>query len=46
MLCPRVREIHEQNQAQEQEQDGAYERNIVAPRDEEAIWDQEGDHDQ
>ena len=41
-----MRKVNEQDQAQKQEQDRAYECNIIAPRNEEAVWNQECDDNQ
>lgn len=43
---PSVREIHQQNQTEKQEQDRSTERDIVSPDFEESVWYQEGEDHQ
>lgn len=45
-LCKGVCQIHQQDQSQKQEENGAYKCNIVAPDLEETVWDQEAEHNQ
>lgn len=45
-LRPGVRKVDEEDQAEEDEYGGADEGDVVAPEDEEAVWDEEGDGDE